>query len=410
MEVWQTVQARSHVVAGWAVAAVGFSLPISNTLDGILLVLAAVAWVISGAFIELPGVVRENRLTLLLPGFFLLLAVGMMHGLVPFSDRAKQLWKYNDLMFPLMFIPLFLDAGVRERGLWAFGSSMALTLILSLCIAGGLVPPNYWLHGTQASAIVFKHDVTHNVLMAFAAFLFAGAAVRQRVPWRRYALGVLAMCAVVDVFMLVRGRTGQIVLSALILLWGERHFGIRGLLVGVATVSALVAVSYSVSPVFQQRVHKTVTELERAQVEPVAPISSSVGTRAEWYRNTANLIAAHPVAGVGTGSFARAYAELVTEPAAVKPAHPHNQYLLAAAELGVAGAGLLLALFAILWWKIRQTGEHLYGELGQGVVMVLAIGCLFNSFLVDHTEGLFFAWVISLALAMKDHGSIGTGC
>jgi O-antigen ligase len=365
---------------------------------------------ISGAFLELPGVVRENRLTLLLPGFFILLAVGMVHGLVPFSDRARQLWKYNDLMFPLLFIPLFLDAGVRERGLWAFGSSMALTLVLSLCIAAGLVPPNYWLHGTQASAIVFKHDVTHNVLMAFAAFLFAGVAVRQRVPWRRYALGVLAICAVVDVFMLVRGRTGQIVLSALILLWSERRFGIRGLLVGVATVSALVALSYSVSPVFQKRVHKTVMELERAQVEPVAPISSSVGTRAEWYRNTANLILAHPVAGVGTGSFARAYAELVTEPTAVKPAHPHNQYLLAAAELGVAGAGLLLALFATLWWKIRQTGEHLYGELGQGVVIVLAIGCVFNSFLVDHTEGLFFAWVISLALATKDHGLIGTGC
>ena len=407
---WRAVQTYSYAVAGWVVAALGFSLPISTTLDGILLVIAIIAWAISGTFTKLPRMVRQDRLTLLLPGFFVLVALGTVHGLIPFSERAKHLWKYNDFLLPLVFIPLLVDPDVRERGLWAFGSSMALTLILSLCVAAGWIRPGSWFHGNQANATVFKHEITHNVLMAFAAFLFAGVAVRQSVPWRRYGLGLLALAAVVDVFMFVRGRTGQVVVSALIVLWCQRRFGIRGLFVGLAAVSMLIAVSYVVSPEFQKRVDKTATELERAQVETVAPVGSSVGVRVEWYKNTVQLIAAHPVVGVGTGSFARAYSELVTDPTAVKPAHPHNQYLLTAAELGIAGAALLPGLFGILWWKFRRTDAHSYGDLGQGVVIALVIGCAFNSLLVDHTEGLFFAWIISSALAAEDRGVIGEGC
>jgi O-antigen ligase len=130
----------------------------------------------------------------------------------------------------------------------------------------------------------------------------------------------------------------------------------------------------------------------------------------EWYRRTALLVAAHPVMGVGTGSFAQAYAEFVSEPMAVKPAHPHNQYLLTASELGALGAVLLPGVFGILWWKFQSAGAHLYGVLGQGVVIVLAISCVFNSSLIDHTEGLFWGWMVSAALAGVSDGAGGRVC
>ncbi len=407
----QAIQTQATSVAGWAAAALGCSLPISTSVDGILLVVTVVAWTISERFTELPRIVRQNRLVLLLPGFFFLVALGMAHGLAPFSERATRLWKYDDLLLPLVFIPLFVDPDVRERCLWGFGSSMILTLIVSLLLAAGWTPSVSWFRGNLENATVFKHGITHSVFMAFAALLFAALAVRQQVSWRRYGLGLLALCAVVDVFMFVEGRTGQVVLSALILLWCERRFGVRGLFVGVVAVVILVAISYAVSPVFHGRVEKTLTEMERAKVETVVPVTSSVGMRVEWYKNTLNLIAAHPMVGVGTGSFARAYVELVTESAATKPPHhPHNQYLLTASELGVAGVGLLLTLFGMLWWKLRRAGGNLYGELGQGVVIVMAIGCAFNSWLVDHAEGLFFAWMISAALAAEDREVIRELC
>lgn len=406
----QAIQGHALTVAGWAVAALGLSLPISTTLDGLLLVLTVVAWAISGTFSNVPQLVRQDRLVLLLPGLFVLIALGSLHGIAPFGERMKSLRKYDDLLLPLVFVPLLLHPEMRRRGLWGFGISMTLILILSLLLAAGWHAPAGWFHGSQVNATVFKPHITHNVLMAFAALLFATVAVRQEVPWHRYGLGVLALCAVVDVFMFVQGRTGQVVLSALILFWCERRLGLRGLFAGMTVVIMLIAIAYAVSPVFRGRVETTATEMERAQVETVAPVTSSVGVRLEWYENTVNLIAAHPIAGVGTGSFARAYAEWVRDPAAVKPAHPHNQYLLTAAELGVAGVGLLLALFGILWWKLRLAGETFYGELGQGAVVLMTIGCAFNSLLIDHTEGLFFAWIVSLAMTARYGGVAGTTC
>lgn len=397
----RAIQVHAASVAGWAVAGLGFSLPISTSLDGVLVVVTVVAWIVSGRFAEIPGIVRRDRNVLVLPGLFLLLAVGMTHGLASFSERAKYLWKYDDLLLPLVFVPLFADPAVRERGLWGFGCGMAVTLVVSLGLATGWIPHSSWFHGNIANATVFKHQITHNVLMAFAAFLFAELAMRERISWRRYGLGALTMLAVIDVFMLVQGRTGQIVLGALIILWSERRFGLRGLVLGMAGVLSLVALSYAVSPVFYQRVAKTVEEMERVQIESVAPKKSSVGVRMEWYHNTLNLIAAHPFVGVGTGSFPRAYAGMVTDPAAVKPAHPHNQYLLTGAELGIAGALVLPALFGMLWWRFRQAGGNLHAELGQGAVLLMAIGCAFNSFFLDHTEGLFFAWVMSAAFASE---------
>ena len=407
---WSAVQTQSRSVAGWAAVLLGFSLPISTSLDGVLLVVTVVAWTISGAFNELPKIVRDNRLALLLPGVFVLIAFGIVHGPAPFGERVRSLWKYDDFLLPLVLIPLFLDSHVRERGLWAFGLAMGLTLVISLGLAAGWIPTSSWFHGGPANATVFKQQITHNLLMAFAALLFAEAGRRARVPWQRYGLAVLAIGAVIDVFMLVQGRTGQLVLCALIILWSIRSFGLRGLAVGATAVAILVVLSYAASPVFQKRVEKTMKELEKAQVETVAPVGSSVGLRMEWYRRTAEVIAAHPVTGVGTGSFALAYAELASEPMAVKPAHPHNQYLLTTSELGAVGAVLLPGLFGILWWKFQSVDEHLYGMLGQGVVVVLAIGCIFNSSLIDHTEGLFWGWMVSAALAGANDGVGGRVC
>lgn len=401
---WSAVQTQSRSVAGWAAAALGFSLPISTSLDGILLVITVVAWAISGAFSELPKIARDHRLVLLLPGLFVLIAFGIVHGIAPFGERVRSLWKYDDLLVPLVLIPIFLDLHVRERGLWAFGLAMGLTLVISLGLAAGWIPKSPLFHGAQANATVFKQQITHNILMAFAALLFAEVGRRTSVPWQRYGLAVLAISAVIDVLMLVQGRTGQLILCALIIVWSVRTFGLRGLAVGATAVAMLVAISYVASPVFQKRVEKTVKELEKAQIETVAPVGSSVGLRVEWYRRTAQLIAAHPVLGVGSGSFARAYAEFVSEPMAVKPAHPHNQYLLTTAELGAVGAVLLPGLFGILWWKFRSAGACLYGVLGQGVVIVLAISCVFNSSLIDHTEGLFWGWMVSAALAGASDG------
>jgi len=80
---------------------------------------------------------------------------------------------------------------------------------------------------------------------------------------------------------------------------------------------------------------------------------------------------------------------------------------------GFVGRHLMVALpalFGILWRRFGRPGRDLYGELGQGAVLLMAIGCVFNSFFVDYTEGLFFAWVISAAFASEGLGGSHETC
>jgi uncharacterized membrane protein YccC len=37
--------------------------------------------------------------------------------------------------------------------------------------------------------------------------------------------------------------------------------------------------------------------------------------------------------------------------------------------------------------------------LARGILITITMGCLFNSLLLDHTEGLFFAWFFGLLFA-----------
>ena len=78
--------------------------------------------------------------------------------------------------------------------------------------------------------------------------------------------------------------------------------------------------------------------------------------------------------------------------------NPHNEYLLIAAQTGMIGLAALLYLF-YTQWRLAARLEPFYRDLARGLVITFAIGCLFNSLLLDHTEGLLFAWMTGLCFA-----------
>ena len=72
---------------------------------------------------------------------------------------------------------------------------------------------------------------------------------------------------------------------------------------------------------------------------------------------------------------------------------PENQYLLVAVQLGAVGLIALFALFAAQWYSAGLLATRIETELARGLVITFLVGCLFNSFLLDHTEALFYAWL-----------------
>jgi O-antigen ligase len=79
--------------------------------------------------------------------------------------------------------------------------------------------------------------------------------------------------------------------------------------------------------------------------------------------------------------------------------NPHNEYLNIAVQLGAIGVLALLYVFFCEWRWAAMLPEAHERHLARGVVITFAIGCVFNSLLMDHTEGLWFAWMTGVLFA-----------
>jgi O-antigen ligase len=79
--------------------------------------------------------------------------------------------------------------------------------------------------------------------------------------------------------------------------------------------------------------------------------------------------------------------------------NPHSEYLMIAVQTGLIGVGLLLDLFWQQWRLAPRLTSPMECHLARGLVLTIAAGCLFNSLLLDHTEGLLFAWLTGVLYA-----------
>jgi len=237
-------------------------------------------------------------------------------------------------------------------------------------------------------------------MAALTALLLALWATRMPDRRLRLVLAVLALVALHNTLFIGIGRTGYLVVTALVLYFAATRLGgPRGLAVALLAASAAVGGAYVASDRFAQRVDRAATELRAWQ--PGTGTTTSIGQRLEFYRNTAAIVAAHPLIGVGTGGFAGAYARQVAGTDMQPTANPHSDYLLIAVQIGLAGLAALLALYAALWIEAGRLSEPLERHLLRGLVLTIALGGMFNSLLLDHTEGLLFAWMAGLTLAAR---------
>ena len=392
--------------ARWAVIALGFSIPISVALDNTLLVLILAGWLAGGMYRHKLRIILNNPVALSALALFVLLLGGTLYGVRQAGDAAHYLGKYNDLLFIPMFLFLFRDAATRRNALYALAASLSIVLALSYLIKAGIVPPSpFTIRDAEGNygPVVFKLHLTHNILMAFAAFLFAWLALTATSSGVRWGWAVLAVLAVINVTMMVQGATGYLLLCGLALLLGFSRDRWRGLGIVAAGMVALAAALTVVPGPFQERVSIIIKQTRGWK--PDRPAQDSAGFRLEFYRNTLAIIADHPLIGVGTGSFPKAYADKVRGTGKTETRNPHNEFLLIMVQLGIAGLAALLWLFWLQWRLAAQLASPLECQLARGLVLTMIIGCMLNSMLLDHTEGLLYAWLTGLLYAgLKSEG------
>jgi O-antigen ligase len=399
----RTARERAEDGVRWAVVLLGCSIPISVAADNILLAFLLACWIAGGGYRAKLSAVRGNPVALVALALFALYLAGTLYTIADGADVAEALTKALRLLLIPALMPLMRDATWRNRGIAAFLGSMLVTLLLSYMYWLGTLPVNLWLKGTALDPVAFKAHITHNVFMAFAAFVFALAAVDAKTRCGRWVLAALCAAAAINVLLMVPGRTGHIVLLALFAYFLYRQLRAPGLALAVLAVGAL-AVVVVVSP--DSMLHKRFTVADdefqqwRAGVPPDP--TSSVGQRMGFLRNTVELIRENPVLGVGTGGFAAAYAARASRTGGAPTHNPHNEFLLMTAQFGVVGLALMLCLFGTQWWLAARLPGRFEQAAARGLVLTFVVASALSSTLVDHAEGLLFAYMSGLLFASYD--------
>jgi O-antigen ligase len=377
-----------------AAVALGFSIPISVAFDNLLLTMILVLFLASVDYREKLAVIGGNRVALAALTLFALLATGIVWG--ERDAGLAMLGKYLDLAFVPIFIILFRAENTRRHAWLAFAAALMVTLVLSYLMWSGILTAPGILRGDRNNPQVFKDYLAQNVLMAFGAFLFAHFALHAKSLRSRMSWSVLALLAVVNVIVMMQGRTGQLVLAVLALYFTYSAWRWRGALLAVAGIMVVVVV-LALGPASASRMSRTLDEWR--DWRPGQATATATGLRLEWYQQSLAIIRDHPLIGVGTGGFATAYASRVAATGLTPTTNPHNEYLNITIQLGVIGLAALLYLFYCEWRVAASLATTHELQLARGLVITFVIGCLFNSLLMDHTEGLLFAWASGLLFA-----------
>lgn len=386
----------------------GLAVPISVALDNLLLAVLLLGWLLNAR--EAWRIVTQHPVARAAWLLFAALFIAMFYGATPLREAAGILGKYLDLAFIPLFMLLLSGEAIRRRAQHAFLAAMSLTLLLSFLVGMELLSVQPWMDrlATPHDPAVFHSRITQNNMMAFAVFLallnLRAAATRGA----QAAWGLFALLGAINVLFMVQGRTGYVILLVLLgwFAWSTMARHMRGLgkawgwrqgMAVIVALTGLAAAAYQASPRLHDRVGLVMSEYRAWQ--PNQGKDSSTGQRLDFYYNTLRIVGQHPVFGVGTGGFPAAFAQQTQGADVMQTRNPHNEYLMIAAQTGIIGLALLLYLFYTQWRCAPLLDAPSGQDAARGLVLAYMANCLFNSPLLDHADGLFFAFMTAVLFA-----------
>lgn len=383
-----------------ALFSVAFSTALTNIFVGlgyIVFILAIISSAPLRAVLRQPRLMAPGLLALTLLALYLL---GASWTIAPHADLMTALKKYSRLLIlPIVVALSWRDPAMPRRALVYSLAGIGVLVVSIYLTSLGLMPQSslgWWrVSSDTKDAFVFRNHITIGILLAFAcsaALLYATHATssRQRTP---ALLGALLVA--IPVMFLSQGRTGFVVLLVGLL----TVFLLRVRLTVLRVIGALLALAalgaavYMTSPNIRSRTNDMVYEIQYDKAQ------SPNGLRKSFIEEGLRMFAAHPVIGLGTGAFAKAYEPVALRnwppgsEMAVSRHQPHSEFMLAAVQLGLVG---LAAYFAMLGSLARAAmgPRTLPRSFQKDVLTVLLavyiVASSFNSLLWDTTEAHWF--------------------
>ena len=375
-----------------------FSIALPTAFMSIAMGLFVLVWLVSGDYSAKIKLISNNPAALIAVALFCLYGLAMFYSSAPWDMRLAWWLKYHKLLYIPLIISVLTNEKYREYAIQAFLAGMLLVLIISYLKWLGIVPHTDIGQGY----FVFKGRIAHNILMAFAVYLMLKLAIQTAKPYC-WLWAIASMLGILNVFLLVNGRSGQIILLVLCVWFCWEIWRIKSIKYLFGGAAALLLILSALPNAGNFRLTQIAQEI--ANHKPNEAQTSS-GTRLEFYNNSLTLIKRNPLFGAGTGSFESEYKQLAEtqNTLATYVPNPHNEFLLTWQELGILGLFLLIVLFAMQWkasHRIFNSQKHsmVNGYALRGLILTITVGSLFNSLLLDAGEGKFYCVVAGVLLS-----------
>ena len=385
---------RLGQICDWLAVALAVSLPWSTSATGIL----AALWLV----ILIPTLdFQSMRRALATPAgglpvlLWVLGAIGMLWADVPLAERIDGLNSFHKLLV----IPLMLVHFRRsERGPWVMGGFLLSCGVL-LAVSWALrLFPSLIAVNSYSPGVPVKDYIAQNAMFIVSIAIVIDLAFDA---WRKARRGialawvVVAFAFLANILFVATSRTSLIVIPFLLLLFGFKRFGWKGLAGLLAVVIIVMAVAWPFATQLQGRVSLIMQEVNDFRAECKR---TSAGERLTFWKKSFEIVAKAPVIGHGTGTIREQFRRSASADdceSMTSSANPHNQTFAVAIQLGLVGT---IALY--LMWIAHLSlfrGESLAAWVGMAIVVQNMVSSLFNSHLFDFTHG--WGYVVGVGVA-----------
>jgi O-antigen ligase len=370
---------------------------LSTSLAIVLSAVLGLFWIATAQFKKLPALLRLNPVAawaLILFGCFL---VGLSYSSASAADAISMVRKYRELVFMPVLLAFLTVSRYRDWAWKAFVMASVVTLLASYLIdmdvfgLGKFGEPA--IPGKPRDPTI-KSRITHGIVIAFFCFY----CLHKSYDRGRYAIlySIGSLLSLYNLFFMVEGRTGQLIVIVLIVLFALQRLALNGRLMAVFALAVFLGLFLRFSDK-AERINEGFANTQSYLQEQPDQTNTSMGQRYTFWKHSLQLIAEKPWFGHGTGSFAGEYRRIAAGEKVVTQ-NPHNEFMMIGVQLGLFGLIPYAAFWVSQFYCWRGLAEQ-EKRLAQGVFISLLITSLFNTPIFDHTEGHWFMAMIALCFA-----------
>jgi O-antigen ligase len=382
-------------LARWAAVVLLYAAPTSRALFNVTSLVILLSWLLAGRYAQRWAVVRGNLVLWPCVALVSIMLIGITYTVAPLADVLEHVRVYSKFLFVLLLVSLLDQVVWRQRAWGAFALAMLVTV--------GTTYLNIWWDPPWSTTRNQGWGVDHSVFVDYiiqgvvSTFFMVLALERARAA-KQVAMQaiwlVVAAATLVSVIFLLQGRTGQIAILAVFMVYAYQITPARWRWPVIAAGLVLLVALMAASPLLQARVLTAWAEFQRFQADDY---QSSVGIRLKLWEFSWELIRQHPFWGHGTGAY-HVLASRVFSDCTLTCFHPHNQFLFFWLENGLPGLLAYLSLFgALLVASTRVKPSHRIVFLG--FVAVLLVESIFNAPFWYRMESFIFYSLLALLMA-----------